>query len=139
MNTPSPRQPARAAPPELLVLQKAEALAIHLLTRTARWPKSQRFTLTQRLENVALDVVEQLVIARYEAHERGRRLASINLALERARFLLRLARAGRHCPAQHFEGLMTRIDEVGRMLHGWRERLAGRRTEAAPTTKEATP
>jgi hypothetical protein len=48
MNTPSPRQPARKAPPELLVLQKAEDLTAFVLARTARWPKAQRFTLLGR-------------------------------------------------------------------------------------------
>ena len=58
----------------------------------AGWPKSARFTLTQRLDNHVLDVVEMLVQARYEPGVRRRLLPAINLRLERMRFLLRLAR-----------------------------------------------
>jgi hypothetical protein len=42
-----------------------------LLDHCAKWPKSARFTLTQRIENHALDVTEQLVLARYEPGARA--------------------------------------------------------------------
>jgi hypothetical protein len=108
-----------------LVLRKAEELAGFVLSRTARWPKGLRFTLTRRLEDLVIDVVDQLVVARYRRDGRAQRLDAINLALERARFLLRLAHAARHCPARHFEGTVQRLDEVGRMLHGWRRHVHG--------------
>ncbi|MGK0205739.1 MAG: hypothetical protein ACI9S9_004831, partial [Planctomycetota bacterium] len=53
--------------------------------------KAARFTLTQRLENHALDVTEMLVQARYEPRQRGSLLKAINLRLERMRFLCRIA------------------------------------------------
>lgn len=125
MNRPSPRPKPRAASDELLVLQRAETLAGELLQRTARWPKSQRHTLTRRIEDHLLDIVDGLVIARYEVDGRLHRLDRVNLLLERTRFLVRLARGSRSCPARHYELASRGLDEVGRMLHGWRKRLRG--------------
>jgi hypothetical protein len=54
-----------------LVLAKWEEFTGWLLDHCAKWPKSARFTLTQRIENHALDVTEQLVLARYEPGARA--------------------------------------------------------------------
>ncbi len=118
--SPFDRPRAKAAPPDLLLLQKWEEFAGWFLARTARFPKCVRFTLTQRLENHALDVTELLVVARYRREGRGERLEEINLRLERMRFLLRLAHERNALPDRTFEGALRQIDEVGRMLHGWR-------------------
>ncbi|MCU0867809.1 MAG: four helix bundle protein [Planctomycetes bacterium] len=88
MNVPSPRHEPRRAPDELLVLQRAEELATFVLQRSGRWPKSQRHTTTRRLEDHVLDVVDDLVIARYDKAARRARLDGANLRLERARFVL---------------------------------------------------
>jgi len=120
---PSVRPGPKPAGPELLVLAQFEEFTGWLLTRTTRWPKSVRFTLTQRLENHALDVVEQLVVARYQRRGRRPRLDQVNLVLERMRHLLRLALAAGACPPTVFEKAMRELDTAGRMLHGWRTAL----------------
>ena len=126
MTLPLDRPPAAEAGSELLVLQRWEEATAWLLNHTARWPKAARFTLTQRVDNHALDVVEMLVQARYEPGLRRRMLPEINLRLERMRFLLRVARDSKVQPAAGFEGAMRRLDEVGRMVHGWRQAIGER-------------
>ena len=128
MTIPSQRPPPREAGPELLVLAKFEEFSGWFLDRTAKWPKHARFTLTQRLENHALDVLEELVVARYERSGRRPRLERVNLKLERMRHLLRLALRAHACPHKVFESSMRQLDETGRMLHGWRQTL--RQTKA---------
>lgn len=123
MNVPSQRPEPRRAPDDLLVLQRAEDLATFVLQRSGRWPKSHRHTATRRLEDHVLDVVDDLVIARYDRHARLARLEAANLRLERARFVLRLSAASKLCPGAHYEGIAHRIDEVGRLLHGWRTQV----------------
>lgn len=123
MTVPSNRPKARPAGPELLVLARFEEITAWLLDRTGKWPKNARFTLTQRLENHALDVVEELVVARYQRIGRRERLDAVNLRLERMRHLLRLAHGAQVCPMSTFEGALRGLDEVGRMLHGWRSSL----------------
>ena len=120
------RPKAREAGPDLLVLQKWEEFCGWFLDHTGRWPKVCRFTLTQRLQNHALDVLEELVLARYETGGRDERLRRVNLSLERMRFLLRAAKTQNATTARGFESAVRRIDEVGRMLYGWREALKTR-------------
>lgn len=123
MTAPASRPGPREAGPDLLVLAKFEEFTGWLLDRTAKWPKSARFTITQRIENHALDVVEDLVVARYQKAGRKARLDSVNLRLERMRHLLRLARGAQVCPATTFESALRSIDEAGRMIHGWRSAI----------------
>lgn len=125
MSLPSSRPPAREAGPELLVLARFEEFATWFAERCARWPKHARFTLTQRLLNHAFDVLEELVVARYSRRDRRARLDAVNLRLERMRHLLRIARATGVCPHTTFESALRQLDEVGRMLHGWRSAVGG--------------
>lgn len=122
---PSTATPGKAGP-ELMILEKWEAFAEWFLVHTARWPKSCRFTLTQRLENHALDVEEELVSARYSPKDRLERLAGINPRLELMRRLLGIARSTKIQPGRGFETSVRAIDEVGRMIWGWRDALKRR-------------
>lgn len=134
MTLPLDRPAAATAGPELLALQQWERFTAWLLDHTRRWPKAARFTLTQRLENHALDVTELLVQARYEPGLRSRSLHEVNLRLERMRFLCRIARDARIEHDKGFESTIRQVDEVGRMVHGWRVALGDRtaRVQAGP-------
>lgn len=134
MTTPLDRPPAAKAGPDLLVLQKWEAFASCFLNHTGRWPKAARFTLTQRLENHVLDVTELLVQARYDPSLRRRLLYDVNLRLERMRFLHRIARDARVENKKGFESTMRQIDEVGRMVHGWRIATGDRKARVREET-----
>lgn len=120
------RPPAREAGVELLCLQKWEETAGWLVEHTAKWPKSARFSLVQKVDNHALEVLEMLVVARYEPGMRRKTLREVNLRLERLRFLLRIARSRKVMPEAGFETAMRGIDELGRMLHGWRVTIGER-------------
>lgn len=120
------RPPARGAGPELLVLSHWESFVPWLLDHCSRWPKSARFSLTQRLENHALDVLELLIVARYQPRQRAGSLREANLILERMRFLSRVARSRKFMSTRAFEKTMRDVDETGRMIHGWRQQLRER-------------
>lgn len=135
MTIPLDRPQAVEAGPELLILQKWEAFTAWFLNHTARWPKAARFTLTQRLENHALDVTEMLVQARYDPPMRKQLLHDVNLRIERMRFLGRIARVARIETKKGFEQSMRHLDEVGRMVHGWRVVIGDRK----PRLREGSP
>ena len=130
MTLPLDRPGPREAGPELLCLAKWEETAGWLIEHTAKWPKSARFSFVQRIDNHALDVLELLVIARYEPEVRAKHLREVNLRLERLRFLLRIALARGVMPGHGFESAMRGIDELGRMAHGWRVALGDRQGRA---------
>lgn len=114
---------ARQAGPELLVLAGWEAFCGWFVPHTGRWNRSARFTLTNRLQDHALDLLELLVQARYQRPGRKERLREANLLLERMRFLLRVACEANVMPKRGFERAMHGIDETGRMLGGWLKKV----------------
>jgi hypothetical protein len=135
MSTPASHPPARKAGPELNCLARWEETAAWLLEHTAKWPKSSRFGMVRKVDDHALDVLELLVVARYEPGQRFQVLREVNLRLERLRFLLRVARSNKVMPARGFETAMRGIDELGRMVHGWRVAIGER---SVPISEEAS-
>ncbi|MGK5092738.1 diversity-generating retroelement protein Avd [Deltaproteobacteria bacterium TL4] len=91
-----------------------------LLNTTEKCPKRLRFTLTQRIENHALDIVEELVQARYsKGVEKKQILQRINLTLERLRILLRLGFQQQALTQKQYEYALRQIQEAGKMVGGW--------------------
>ena len=72
------------------------------LIETVEHPRSQRFLLGDRIQTVALDVLDALIEATYTRDRRGH-LARANLGLEKLRFLVRLAIDRRHLDARRYE------------------------------------
>ena len=89
-----------------------------LLDATAKFPKSARFTFASRIDNLALDIVEKLVEARYAKSKRAV-LKQADLALEKLRVLLRICHNRRHLSTQGYEYASRELAEAGRMLGGW--------------------
>jgi hypothetical protein len=88
-----------------------------LLPTTEKFPKRVRFTFSTRIDNLALDVVEDLVEARY-TRRKAERLKAINLKLERLRVLLRICHDLQYLPHKSHEFAMRSLDDVGRMVGG---------------------
>ncbi len=82
---PGARMPAREAGAELMCLQAWEQHAGWIVEHTAKWPKSARFSLVQKVDNHALAVLELLVVARYEPKQRSAALREANRFLPRNR------------------------------------------------------
>jgi hypothetical protein len=89
-----------------------------LLAATDKFPKKARFSFCQRIEGLALDVVEDLVEARF-SRDRQAMLKRANLRLDKLRVLLRLSHKLRYLPHNSYEHAMKAINETGRMLGGW--------------------
>lgn len=89
-----------------------------LLPTTEKFPRRVRFTFADRINNLALDIVEDLVEARY-SRDKQHLLKRINLRLEKLRVLLRLCHTMKYLSFQGYEHAMRSLNEVGRMLGGW--------------------
>lgn len=89
-----------------------------LLPVTEGFPKRVRFTFSDRINQLALDVVEDLIEARY-TREKQAPLRRANLRLEKLRVLLRLSQRLHFLDYKRFEYAMKQINEVGKMLGGW--------------------
>ncbi|MCP4379508.1 MAG: diversity-generating retroelement protein Avd [bacterium] len=89
-----------------------------LLPQLENFPKRVRFTLANRLDNLALDLVEDLIEARY-THDKQPILRRANLRLEKLRVLLRISYEQRYLSYNSYEHATRAVNEVGRMLGGW--------------------
>ena len=103
---------------DLLVFVKWMDFLAWLLPATGKFPKNARFSFSQRIEGLALDVVEDLVEARYSTEKRGC-LRRANLRLEKLRVLLRLSHTLRYLSHEGYQHASRCINEAGRMLGGW--------------------
>ncbi len=102
-----------------------EGIAEDLLERTQRFPKASRFTFTQRVESLVLDILELLAAAQWAAGAVKRdKLRDTDERLLRLRVLLRLCHRRHLIDHRGWEHVARGLDEAGRMLGGWRRHVA---------------
>ncbi len=89
-----------------------------LLPTTERFPKRVRFTFSDRIDNLALDIALDLVEARY-THDKLPILYRLNLRLEKLRVLLRLCHRLQYLPHAGYEHAAKSINAVGKELGAW--------------------
>lgn len=93
--------------------------------RTADIPKSQRFTFGQRIDALALDVL-QLIVRAIHVREKAGMLDEANLKLEELRVLWRLVQKRGWINLRQLDFIQARLDEAGRMIGGWRKAQASK-------------
>ncbi|MBU2552404.1 MAG: diversity-generating retroelement protein Avd [Proteobacteria bacterium] len=90
-----------------------------ILDAVEKFPKSVRFTISGRVANLALDIVEGIVEAIY-AKERRPVLDKINLDLEKLRVLFGICHRRKYISVRQYEHVSRLMDDTGRMVGGWR-------------------
>jgi hypothetical protein len=104
---------------KLLVVRKYQDYLVWLLNSVNRFPRKQKYLLGDRIGNLALDVLKQLIEIQYSNKEdRIKKFPKFNLDLEELRQLLRVAWKMKFISEKNFLWQELRIDEVGRMVHG---------------------
>jgi hypothetical protein len=101
------------------------------LDRTADFPKSQRFTFGQRIDNLSLDAL-QFAVKAIRARQRlakEKNLHDLDLLLEQLRVLWRLVHERGWISRQQLVFIQGRLDETGRMVGGWLAQLAAKGAE----------
>ncbi len=107
---------------ELPLFVHWERVLSDLLDRTQRFPKAWRFTLTRRIEELGIDILELVVDACYRSGPATRAaLVDADRRLTRLRVLLRLAHGRRLLDHGGYEHVSRGLAEAGRMLGGWRK------------------
>lgn len=83
-------------------------------------PRSQKFTLGDRIQNHLSDLLEMLIEAYFlPASEKRPILLRVNIRLEMLRHYYRLAYERGHYNSLRFKDFAERLDEIGRMVGGW--------------------
>jgi hypothetical protein len=92
-----------------------------LLPHCERFPRAQRFGVTQRIQDAVLDLSEALYEA--NAHMGARRVARLEQAdaeLNKLRLYLRLIHSWDWLDSGQYQHVSRMVAEVGKLLGGWR-------------------
>ena len=98
-----------------------------LIPAVEKFPRSQKFLLGDRIQSTAVDVLEALIDATY-TKDRNPKLAAANLGVEKLRVLFRLSTELRHMDLKRYEHAARSLDEIGRLIGGWRKANDARHT-----------
>ena len=103
-------------------LTKTYDLMHWLFPQIGKFPRDYRFILGDRLENGLLDVLEKLVEARY-TKDKEQILRSVNISLEKLRFMARLSKDLKLVNIKKYEYLAREINGIGVYVGGWIKKL----------------
>ncbi len=104
----------------LVIFTRTYDFVTWLLPMSEKFPKSQRFIVTQRLQNAILNFQELLIEA--NALRGARRMEKIRLAdteLRKARLYLRLCEKWKWLTPGQYKHASVMAAEIGRLLGGW--------------------
>ena len=103
---------------ELSAITRCYDLALWLVPKVDKFPRTRKFTLGDRIEGTLIDVLELLIESKYQKRKIPL-LSDANLKLEKLRFLLRLSK-DLNCLSIDSYGHGARlVDELGREVGGW--------------------
>ncbi len=108
-----------------------------LIPAIEKFPRAHKFTVGERIERTALDVLEALIEATY-TKERLQHLRQANLGIEKLRFLLRLATDLKVLDRDRYEHAARTLDETGRQIGGWLKANSALNREAERSKYAAT-
>jgi hypothetical protein len=104
-----------------------------ILMTTEKFPKSSRFSFALRIINLAFDVLECLIEARYSKSKLAT-LRRANIQLEKLRFIMRISFESKFISHKSHEHAMRSLIEVGKMLGGWIKQQEDLKTDAKRVT-----
>lgn len=86
--------------------------------------KGARYTIGARIENKFLYLLEILYLAYFTEKERkGQKILDCIFNLDTLKFLVQIAWEAKLISIKQYEEIAIKLDEVGKMLGGWRKSL----------------
>jgi len=107
---------------DLVIYQRVYDLLLYILPILQRMPKAYRFTVVMQIENSLLEIVTLVARANKESDKRTT-LFLLDIELDKARLLFRLAHDLRLLPTEKYGLVSERIVEIGKLLGGWQRSL----------------
>ena len=88
------------------------------------FPKKDRYTLGQKIDTLALDLIELVIIAGTSSKEKKLPyLEKANTSVDLLKLLLRLAKDIEALDGKKYVTLQQDLQEIGRMLGGWKKSI----------------
>lgn len=106
------------APSTVQAVPKLYDVILWLMGRVEKFPRSQKFTLGDRIVNISLDILDLLIEATY-TRDRLALLRKANVQLEKLRYLIRICHDLKLLSAKQYAYVSNEINEAGKLLGGW--------------------
>lgn len=104
---------------KLLVLRKLEEWIFSVQPSLRKFPKTERFTLVNRIENTTYECIDAVISANLDKARRPQFIFQARVGMGRLQFLIRVARNNNFISMSHYELYSEKISEIGKMLTGW--------------------
>ena len=114
---------------EVPAVAKTYDLVLWLLPHVAKFSRAHRFTVGERVEATALEILELLVEASY-TRQKQELLRTANRRMERLRYLVRLAKDLKLLSLKQYEFAARAMEKIGAQIGGW-EKQQGQRPPRA--------
>ena len=112
------------SPQPPIVLTKTKEAYKLWFKSLADFPKVYRYSLGGKIENCFLSLLENTFITAYLSGEKkASQLSLAILKLDNLKFFLQLAWENRCLSNNHYATLSESLNEIGRMLGGWKKGL----------------
>lgn len=105
------------------IFVRCDELVLWIMRATSRFPRNYRASIGRAAQDTALRLQQHLVAAARRRDKRSA-LQAADEALQELRLLLRKCRALEVLALGQYEHVVRLVDEVGRLLGGWRKSLA---------------
>ena len=105
---------------DMIIFSKTYDFIAWLMPQSMKFPRSQRFVVTKRLQDAALNFYENINHAnRFRNQHRRRYLFSADLELDAVNFYLRLVHNWNWLSDGQYAHAAKMTTELGRLLGGW--------------------
>jgi hypothetical protein len=108
---------------DLIIYQKTYDFMLWLHPVVNKFPKSQRFVLGQRIENITLDLIHHMIVAN-SVRDKAIALQQASVGLDELRIMIRLAKDLRFVSIRQYEIAAEKMNEIGKLLYGWMNRFS---------------
>jgi hypothetical protein len=114
--------------PDSPIFVRCDELVLCVMRATVRYPRHYRASMGRATQEAVLAVQRHLIAAARRRDKRSA-LQAADEALHELRLLLRQGHELEVLSASQFEHAIRLVDEVGRLLGGWRKSLAEKRPD----------
>ena len=105
---------------EMIIFTRTYDFVSWLLSLAEKFPRSQRFVITQRLQNAALNFQEAIIEANsLHGALRAERLRFADAELRKVRLYLRLCEKWKWMTSGQHRHVSEMVAEIGKLLGGW--------------------
>jgi len=113
-------------PEQMVIFTRTYDLISWLIPKSLNFPRAQRFVVTKRLQDAALNFQERIIEAnRLRGRARLDRLRLADAELDKVRLYLRLAVRWDWLSDGQYRHVSEMVKEIGAMLGGWIEQTRG--------------